>query len=146
MAHQYLYWRVTVQAQATGVHQSCRITEKPDSPWFIASDAASYDHYAPSGLPWQLFLHSFKTSFHCLSCPICLSRKEYITRDSGSQFIVYHLDIVKEGNSAPAPVEDTADHDGLVVGVIASTPRDYRIMIQVFSCFTSPSYLLSWSL
>nr|CAD7450015.1 unnamed protein product [Timema bartmani] len=81
MAHQYLYWRVTVQAQATGVHQSCRIT-----------------------------------------------------------------DIVKEGNSAPAPVEDTADHDGLVVGVIASTPRHYRIMIQVFSCFTSPSYLLSWSL
>nr|CAD7614601.1 unnamed protein product [Timema genevievae] len=52
------------------------------------------------------------------------------------------LDIFEGEISAPAPVEDTADRDGWVAGVTASTPRKSCLLIQVFSYFPSPSDLL----
>nr|CAD7458673.1 unnamed protein product [Timema tahoe] len=42
------------------------------------------------------------------------------------------LDIFEEGNSAPSPVEDTADRDVWVMGVTASTPGESWLLIQCF--------------
>nr|CAD7586234.1 unnamed protein product [Timema genevievae] len=54
----------------------------------------------------------------------------------GSQIVVHHLDIVEEGNSAPAPVEDTADHDG--PGTAEYPVVDPQSPVHLLTLFKAP--------
>nr|CAD7443047.1 unnamed protein product [Timema bartmani] len=90
-------------------------------------DVPGYDHHAftncstsrAEAKAWQ-----FQRTSNLLTSTL---KKDPTVVDCSSS-----LDIFEEGNSAPAPVEDTADCDGWVVGVTASTPRESCLLIQVF--------------
>nr|CAD7432575.1 unnamed protein product [Timema monikensis] len=45
--------------------------------------------------------------------------------------ILSSLDILDGGTSAPEPEEDTADRNGWVVGLTASTPRESSLLLQI---------------